>query len=165
MITAHHCWRRHSQLSLGTISWRRAYTCSLNLEVAILRYSKGLKIWLHHCMCVAWIFNRLRNVPQIFQSSFYCFLLIIIICYNALCPAKEMYIKCVREALKMQKERRKDSINNFKNCTRKEISARENMVSGGTVNLWHSYKTLCNSSSSPGAISVCTVLFPQGLHG
>lgn len=39
------------------------------------------------------------------------------------------------------------------------------MVSSGTVNLWPSYKTLHNSSSSPGAISVCTVLSLLGLHG
>lgn len=85
--------------------------------------------------------------------------------FTIVCTAKGMYIECVRKVLKIQKKRMENSINNFKNYTYKEISARENMVSGGTVKLWQSYKTLCKSSWSPGAISVGTVLSLQSLGG
>lgn len=161
MFTARHYWKRHSQLLLGTIRWRYAYIGSLRGDHDfIFRRAEDMTTPLY-----VWLFRRLENMPQIFQSSFCCFLLIIIILYNSVCTAEGMCIEYVREALRMQKERMTDWINNLQNYTYNEIGARENMVSGGTVNLLHSYKTLCNSSSSPRAISVCTVLSLKGLGG
>ena len=50
------------------------------------------------------------------------FLLIVIILYNTVYTAKELYIESVREALKTQKERIKKCVNNLENNTYQEIS-------------------------------------------
>lgn len=106
----------------------------------ILWYSHGLKIWLHHC--IYGFLTDHKMCLSFFGLVVAAFFLIIIILYNTVYTAKEMYTESVREPFEMQ-ERLKKCMNNLENKTYKEIIARENMIYGGTMldSITHSIPT------------------------